>query len=94
MLFKAPLKHKHALKTFCLAHVEMATTIARVATETKSALKKHASTLDEWVQSFHNKHLELDNRLDLWELRHTPKHINTIMEDKLEPFVEGLKDNM
>ena len=45
-------KHKQALTQFRSAHVSMATNIARVATETKSALKQHTKQLDDWVQSF------------------------------------------
>jgi len=87
-------RHKHVLKTFRSAHVDMAANTAKVAVETQSALKKHASKLDDWAQAFRTKHLELDNKLDLFALRHTPEHIDTIVKDKLEPIAEGLKDHM
>jgi len=86
-------KHKQALTQFRSAHVSMATDIARVATKTKSALKHHAKNLDDWVQSFRQQHLVIDNKLDLWE-SHISDHIDTLIDAKFEPFANRMKANM
>ena len=71
----------------------MATDIARVATETKTAIKHHAKNLDDWVQSFRQQHLAIDNKLDLWESQ-TSDHIDSLIDSKFETVSDTLKTHL
>eukprot|EP00532_Pseudo-nitzschia_australis_P005187 CAMPEP_0168192584 /NCGR_PEP_ID=MMETSP0139_2-20121125/18127_1 /TAXON_ID=44445 /ORGANISM="Pseudo-nitzschia australis, Strain 10249 10 AB" /LENGTH=164 /DNA_ID=CAMNT_0008115835 /DNA_START=97 /DNA_END=588 /DNA_ORIENTATION=- len=75
-------------------YVELAPSIAKVAVETKSTIRKYNRNLDEWVQNFCTKHLELGTKLELYATRNTPEHIEIIIEDKLGAIEESLRDHM